>query len=303
MTNAQSLRIVRPLPITPAMLVDSNVLENDYPEYSAAAPYALGVRVMVTAQHSVYEAAAAVAAGESPTTSSKWTRVGPTNKWKAFDQSNSSQTARPQAISYRIHPGRAVQAFAALNLQGAKTIRARVVDPVLGTIYDVTRGLTRRLLQSSWWNWFYGEREAANQIIFTDLPAAPSADIYIDLVGTDELAVGVLMVGSMRSFGLGVQLGARIGITDYSTNETNKFGDAVLVQRNFSRRANWAPVIRATEVDAFVRFMADVRAVPCLWIGGERYECMAVFGPYKNFEVLIAYFNTSTCDLQIEGLT
>lgn len=303
MTTGQSLRVVRPLDITPAMLIDSNVPENDYPEYAPGATYGLGARVIVAAQHKVYESAAAGNIGKPPATSPEWSVVGPTNKWKAFDQSNASQTVQAQAISYRLRPGRAVRAFAAMNLVGASTIRVRVIDPVLGSLYDITRGLSRRLLLPSWWNWFYGERQAANQIVFTDLPAAPSADILIDLVGTDALAVGVLMVGAVRSFGLGIQMGARIGITDYSTNETTKYGDPVLVQRAYSRRANWAPVIRATELDAFVRFMADVRARPCLWIGSERYECMAIYGTYKNFEALIAYFDYSTIDLQLEGLT
>lgn len=301
---AQALRVVRPLALTPGMLISSGVPEGDYPEWWAGGQYALGDRVMVLAEHAVYQSLVAGNVGRPPASSpGDWVRVGPTNRWRAFDESNSTRTAYPGLISYRIRPGRVVQSLAALNLVGATSIRVRVIDPVLGTIYDKTRGLSGALLYSTWWDWFFGPRSDPKQAILTDLPSAPAADILIDLAGNDELAVGVLALGDMRTFAMGVQAGARVGITDFSRKERNDFGDTILVERPFARRANFSLVLRASEVDAFVDFMADMRARPCLWIGSARYEAMTVYGIYKSFEVLIAYFDTSTCELEIEGLT
>lgn len=302
--TVSTVRLVRPQEITPAMLISTNVPENEYIEYSGAASYPLGQRVIVTSEHKVYQSLVAGNQANPPATSpDKWVLVGPTNRWRAFDQSNSTRTARATSISYRLRPGKVVQSLAALNLVGATSIRVRIIDPGLGVIYDTTRALAGQLLASTWWDWFFGERSSPKQIIFKDLPAAPAADVVIDLVGTDELAVGVLMLGTIRTFSLGVQLGARLGITDFSRKERNEFGDTIVVERPFSRRANWPMFLQASEVDAFVDFMAEVRAIPCLWIGSERYECMAVYGFYKNFEVLIAYSDYSTCDLELEGLT
>lgn len=299
-----TLRIVRPLEITPAMLISTNVPENEHVEWSGGATYPLGQRVIVTSAHKVYQSSVEGNVGQSPLTSPlAWAEVGPTNRWKVFDQSNSTQTVRATSISYRIRPGRVVQSFAALNLIGATSIRVRVVEPTLGTIYDTTRALSGHLLYSTWWDWFFGDRTNPKQIIFPDIPSAPAADILIDLTGTDELAVGVLLMGSMRTFAQGVRKGARIGITDYSRKERNEWGDTILVERPYARRANWSPVLRSTEVDPFVDFMAEVRAKPCLWIGSDRYEAMTVYGIFKAFDVLIAYDDYSTCDLELEGLT
>ncbi|KQP39681.1 hypothetical protein [Pseudorhodoferax sp. Leaf274] len=299
-----TMRVVRPLSITPAMLVSTNISEADYAEWLAGAGYAKGARVIATSQHKVYESLVDSNVGHAPAGSpDQWVEVGPTNRWKAFDQSNSTQTRAQNFLTYTLKPGKAVHTIAALNLVDATAMRVRVTDPSLGLIYDKTVNLAGQLLVSTWWDWFLGPRTSPKQCIYADLPSAPAADITIDIAGNVGLAVGVILLGQMRTFSMGVQMGARIGITDYSRKERNEFGDTILVERPFARRANWSPVLRAAEVDAFVDFLADVRAQPCLWIGSGRYEAMTVYGIYKSFEVLIAYFDYSTCELELEGLT
>ncbi len=49
------MKIIRPITITDAMLIDSNVPENDYPAYNPATTYVGGDRVIIAAQHKVYE--------------------------------------------------------------------------------------------------------------------------------------------------------------------------------------------------------------------------------------------------------
>lgn len=127
--------------------------------------------------------------------------------------------------------------------------------------------------------------------------------INFTLTGGASLALGVLMIGRQRTFGTGIQFGARIGIQDYSRKETNDFGDTVLVQRAFARRANFDIQVARAEVDSFQNFLSDVRATPCLWIGSTIYESTTVFGFYKNFDILISYPEHADCSLELEGLT
>lgn len=303
--TTSSLIVVSPMDVVPSMLVSTNVLENDYAEWSNATNYSKGQRVIVAAQHKVYQSSADSNTNHSPTEvgSSFWTEVSPTNRWKAFDKSNSTQTARANLISYRLTPGRAVTALSALNLTGASSIRIRVIDPVNGTLYDKTTPLSGRMLRSTWWDWFFGPRTDPKLSIASDLPPAPDADILIDIEGAADLAVGVILMGELRTFSMGVQMGARVGIQDYSRKERNEFGDTILVERAFARRANFQLKLKATEVDAFYSFLADVRATPCLWIGSERFEATTVYGIYKSFEIVLSYFDYSDCDLELEGLT
>jgi len=304
--NTSALTVVAPTLITPAMLVSSNVPETDYAEWAAGTAYAKDARVIVAAQHKVYQSLADANTGNNPATPSaapKWIVVGPTNRWRAFDKSVSSQTAQAGSISYRLKAGSAVTYLGALNIAGATSTRVRVDDPTYGVVYDKTIALSRVPIAGGWWEWFFGERRAPTQALFNDLPSFPAADILIDIKGGADLAVGVLLLGQARTFSLGVRMGARVGIQDYSRKERTDFGDVVVVERAFAKRASFSMLLRASEVDALQRFLSDVRATPCLWIGSGRYESTTVYGFYKSFDIVISYFDYSDCDLELEGLT
>lgn len=299
-----TLQVVRPMAVTPANLVSTNVPEDDHPAWSATTTYAADARVVLASTHKVYQSVAASNTGHRPDLATgHWLEVGPTNPWKVFDTSTSTQTRRPLGISYRIRPGVGVTAVAALNLVGAASIRIRVVDPALGTLYDRTTTLAGQLMFPTWWDWHFGPRTEQRQSAVLDLPAAPSADVLIDLVGTAELAVGTLLIGQQRAFSMGVKLGARLGIQDYSRKERNDFGDLVLVERAYAKRASFSMPLRASEVDTVYDFLTDVRATPCLWVGSSRFEATTVYGIYKSFDIVLAYHDYSDCELELEGLT
>jgi len=301
-----SLVVVRPVPVTDAMMIAAAIDENDYPAWASGTAYALGARVILTSTHRVYESLQASNTGHDPRTSPTWwIEVGPTNKWRPFDASNSTQAARASSITYQLRPGQAITAFAALNLTGATSIRVRMVDPDAryGTVYDRTTDLSAVPLASDWWSWVFGARFSPSRHVALDLPAFPNADLYVDISGTSALAAGVLMFGQQQSIGMGVQFGARTGIRDYSRKEVNDYGDTVLVQRAFAKRANFDMLVPAAEVDYVQALLAQLRATPCLWVGSEDYESTAVFGFYRDFEVLISYPTVSECSIEIEGLT
>lgn len=291
--------------VTPAMLVSTDVPEADYPAWASGTTYAVGDRVIHVGMHKIYQSAIAGNLGKDPSTDTTgaWSEVSATNRWKAYDKSVSSQTKQASAMSYRLRPGQAITSLAALNLIGATSLRVRIVDPTYGTVYDKTINLASVPVASGWWNWYFGERRAPTQALLTDLPSFPMADILLDFVGSSALAVGVILLGQLRTFSLGVRMGARVGIQDYSRKERNEWGDVVVVERAFAKRASFSLVLTAAEVDALNLFMAEVRATPCLWIGSSRYESTTVYGFYKSFDVVISYFDYSDWELELEGLT
>lgn len=298
------LTIVRPMTVTDTMLVSSTVPENDHAAWSGSTTYALGDRVILTSTHKVYESLQSSNLNNNPATAPLWwVEVGPTNRWKVFDTSNSTQTTQANSISYTIAPGGAVDSFAALNISNASSIRVRLVDATYGTVYDKTTDLSAQISAPDWWQWFFGLRVVPTLSVASDLPSYPTANLIVDLTGGASLAVGVLLFGQSRTFSLGVEAGARLGITDFSRKETNDFGDTVLVQRAFSKRASFDMTLLKSEVDPVISLLASVRAVPCLWIGSEKYESTVLYGYYKTFDVVISYAEYSDCSLEIEGLT
>lgn len=303
--TVQNLVVVRPVAVTPAMLVSTDVPEDDYDEWLVGSTYDEGDRVIVEAQHKVYQSMANSNTGVNPVgdATGKWAEVSVTNRWKSFDGSVSTQTAQADAISYRVHVGKATTSVAVLNLTGATSVRIRVVDPVYGTVYDRTISLSAIPVVVGWWQWYFGQRRTPTQALVQDLPSFPNADILLDFVGGSTLAVGVILLGQYRSFGEYVVKGARTGIQDYSRKEKTEFGDTVVVERAFAKRASFSLRMAAAEVDAFNSFMADVRAKPCLWLATDRYESTTVYGFYKFYDITIDYYDYSSAELEVEGLT
>lgn len=305
MSGENPLVVVSPLTITDAMLTTSNVAETDYSAWSSGATYALDDRVILTSTHKVYQSLQAGNTNKDPVTQPLWwIEVSPTNRWKALDTSVSTQTAQPTSITYSFTPGQAVNTIAALNIIGANLLTVTMTSALAGgTVYTKTVDLTSVPSESDWWAWFYATRSSPTQLILTDLPSYSDAVINFSLSGGSGLAVGVIMLGRQRAFGVGIQYGARIGIQDYSRKEKNDFGDTVLVQRAFAKRANFDMYVAKAEVDSFQNFLAEVRATPCLWIGSTDYESTTIFGFYKNFDILISYPTYADCSLELEGLT
>ena len=308
MSSPYAISIVDPVSITDAMLISTNVPETDYAAWSSGTTYALGDRVILTSTHKIYESLQAANTNKNPVTEPTWwIEVSPTNRWKAFDTSNSTQTAYPNNsppnISYEFEIGEAVNVMALLNLTGATTITVTMDDPTYGIVYDETYDLSALPSFSSWWHWFFGSRSFNTSLVITDLPSFPDASISVSISGNTTLAVGVLMFGQQNQFSLGMKYGARIGIQDYSRKETNDFGDTVLVQRAFAKRATYEIFLDNSEVDQLQNYLTSIRAKPVLWIGTNLFESTTIFGFYKNFDILLSYTDHAECSLEIEGLT
>ena len=304
MTAVTPFRVVKPLDITDETLVACNVPEADYAEWALTTNYSLGERVIRVETHKIYESAAGNNLGNIPETSPMmWIEVSPTNKWKMFDGSNSTQTRMATEVSCTLRPLTPVNALGVLNFDHASSLHVVVTHSTYGTMYDQTVDLSSVASSAGWWEFFFGARTTKTQAIILDLPAIPGADISITLSGDDSLAIGVLMVGEIREFSDGVNYGAKLGIQDYSRKETNEWGDTVLIQRAYARRASFSLQLPATQVDTTLKLLADLRATPCLWIASTLYEGATIFGFYKEFEILISYPTFSDCTLEIEGLT
>lgn len=307
-TDANALTIVKPFQVTDASLDSTDVPETDHAEWASGTTYGLGDRVILTATHRIYESLQASNTGNSPTAagSTFWIEVGPTNRWAVFDDSTSTQTKQADLITYRLTPGQAINCVGVLNIANASQLKVTVFSPATGTpgqVYQNIVDLTSIPLAPGWWEFFYGVRFTPTQSIMLDLPSYADCEVEIELTGGADLAVGVIVIGQQQNFGLGIRLGARVGIQDYSRKETNEFGDTILVQRAFAKRASFDLMVQKAEVDSLQNFLGTIRAQPVLWVGSNEYESTTLFGFYKNFDILISYPQHADCELEIEGLT
>ncbi len=311
-TDANALIVVKPITITDSMLIasgsppETNVPENDYGTWNSGSTYALGDRVILTSTHRIYESLQAANTNKDPTTEPLWwVEVGPTNRWAAFDTSVSTATAQANNITYVLQPNQLVNTVAALNVTGCSELNITMTSASAGSpgiVYQKTVDFTAFPASADWYSWFFAARSPPKQAVEFGLPAYIDAEIEFEFIGGSALSVGTIILGAQASFGLGIKYGARVGIQDYSRKETNDFGDVVLVQRAFAKRADFDLFIESSEVDSLQLFLSEVRAVPCLWIASSEYEATTLFGFYKNFDILISYPLHADCTLEIEGL-
>lgn len=300
-----ALVVVSPITITDAMLSSSTVAEADHAAWSSATTYAAGTRVIIVATHKIYESLQASNLNKDPRTQPLWwIEVSPTNRWACFDTSVSTQTKQSTSIQYVLNPGQSVNALAALNLSNVSSMTISISSALGGgVVFTKTIDLAARPAYSNWWTWFYSAKVTPTQSVNVDLPSYVDGIITVTINGGTGLAVGVLMIGQQRAFGAGIQYGARVGIQDYSRKEKNNYGDTILVQRSFAKRANFDLILEKYETDQLQNFLSEVRATNCLWIGTDDYESTTIFGFYKSFDIVISYANRSDCSLEIEGLT
>lgn len=99
------MKLVRPFTIAPGNLT-SNIAQDDAPEYSASATYAVGDVVMSTTgaapTYRKYESLAAGNVGNALDDASKWLDLGPVNRWAMFDTKNGTATTSASNIAVSV---------------------------------------------------------------------------------------------------------------------------------------------------------------------------------------------------------
>lgn len=307
MSTVTPVKVIKSLAVTDATLVGTSVPEADYAAWSNLPHYGLGDRVIITTGvHKIYESIQVSNHAHDPVTSPDWwVEVSATNLWKLFDLSSTTQTTIDASDYFEFAPGQAVNSFSLINISGVATVRVRLTDPIYGVVYD--SGVLDILFLPSaadWYVWFFEPKVEQAQFLLRNLPSYPNAVLRVDLTSAGTANIGAMVFGSEHSLGkFGVQLGARLGIVDYSRKERNQWGDVVLVKRAYSSRLNISITLNNEDLDNTYRLLADLRSTPCLWLASDTYSSLSVFGFFSNFEIAIPYPLHSVCSLDLEGLT
>lgn len=298
------MKVVRPVVITDAALISTSVPENDYPEWSAGT-LSRGARRIVVAEHTVYEVVAttttdaplAGVAADPPT----WIEIGPTNRWRAFDEKVATATERAGEIAYTLQPGVAVDAVGFFALH-ANSVRVIVTDPIVGIVYDESSAPVRSEGVASWHDYFFEPLEMRRDFVLGGLGATRhcTIDIFISRP-SGTASVGAIVLGKFVHLGAALH-GTSVGITDYSRKMTDEFGNHTVVRRGFSKIANFQIALNTRDIARIQRALADCRATPVIWIGADDKEETLVYGFYREFDIVISGPIVSDANISVEGL-
>lgn len=292
------LRVIKPLAITPAMLVSSDAAVESVPAWAVGTTYGAGESHRVIDDNKIWQSLQAANTGHKPADSPTWWEVvSATNPWRMFDLSSNSQTQRDNTLTVKLRPGTIVTALAAVGLQGVSVIRVRMVSDAYGLVSE--QEIVRRRLPfgRGFWHWCYGRRSEPLTSYITSLPSFVDAEITIEFEGSSELGVGTLLLGTVSTWGLGVRTGMSLDLQSFSTKDRDKWGATKLVRRIPSDGQKIPMVLSRAETVPFYRFIASLDGLPALWIT----EVEAVYGFHEAFNVLIAYKNASEAQLTIQG--
>jgi hypothetical protein len=274
-----------------------------YQPYSSGASYAAGDRVQDNVAHLVYESVAGGNIGNALADTTKWIKVGATNKWAAFDDSIGTVTETATPLTITLLPG-ATDGIGFVELQGRQLHVVGKTGTGGTVIYDRTVSLDATPIES-FFDWFFMDFEQLGDLVLSDLPAQYNTmELTVTITSTvGPCGAGVCKPGRMAEIGRTKQ-GARVGILDFSKKTRDDFGNFSVIERSYSKRATFEALTEKNSFNRIFRMLASLRATPCFYIGtdGPGYEPLLVYGFYRDFSIAVEYRNYHLCSLETEGL-
>jgi hypothetical protein len=298
-----TMRVIRPITVSDAMLTSTTLSEDPTPAWSAGTTYALGARVHLASVHRVYESLQGGNTGNDPITAAAWwVEVGPTNRWAMFDESVGTVSTGPSPLVVRVAAG-TVTGVALLGMVGATEATLYVRN---GGEITHTRVIS---LDSygigDWLEYWTAPIEYNAEATFIGLPTSGGSEIEVWITGSGSVGCGAMVLGQTYALGE-TQFGATVGILDYSRKERDQFGNTMLVERPYARRMDLRMQLSAADLSRIYAVLSALRATPCVWIAEpdrQGYEAMTIYGWARDFSIDIALPTVHYCSLQIEGLT
>ena len=300
--------IIKPITVTDSVLTSTNIAENDYAEWNSGTTYAIGNKVISVTTHRIYESVTASNLNNDPTTDdgTNWLNIGATNRWKAFDQYISDPVSNTTSIQYTLTPpnGSIPSAVALLNLKGISA-NVTVTDSVDGEVYNTDIDLLDNRNIVDWYTYFFEEQVQREEALFLDIPpyigAVVSVTVQEEVGQTAEL--GQLIFGFLSDVGLTVY-GTSIGIEDYSIKDRDAFGNAIIVQRNFSQTVDFDVQFETQNARKIQKTLAALRATPVVYLGSTDVSYgTLVYGFYRRFDITLETPSYAFASIEVEGLT
>ena len=303
-------------------LVESNVDENDAPVWSSLTTYNEGDEVMVLGEyHKTYFATRTTLDDFPPDnlisteTDSQgvpipppWVLQGSTNRWRMLDMTTGIErttvaTDSDNSIRVLIALDDVVDAVALFNITGTHvTIRQR--DGEGNEIYLFEQDMLSDPDEPFWWGFFWGNRDNTGTIIRTDLPPELPSTLEIIIEGSEEPAqLGKLVIGDAISIGC-ARFGSSAGIIDFSIKERDEFGNTRVLPRRYIDRCDYDIIVDTEDTGRIKRLLTQVRATPVVFLGSEseKYEITAVFGFFRDFNIVLSGPKKSACTIQAESI-
>lgn len=277
----------------------SNVPEDDYDEWDAGTTFVVGAWTMWA--HHVFQALSENTNKDPTENPDIWQDAGYTNRYRMFDEKISTSTTNEDSIEVSFAPGSPIDSVAFFGVD-AGGVRVKSIDPYLGTIFDKEVAPVSTDGIDNWYAYFFAPIELTRDFVIIDIPASSFGTVEITITKIDGVArVGSVVIGPTFFIG-DLKYGTSIGIIDYSRKERDEYGNYLWVERGFSKRAEFDVAIETDRVSKVQKKLTKYRARPTVWVGHEDVEATLIYGPYRDFDIVLSNPAYSDCTITVEGL-
>ncbi|ABD25108.1 hypothetical protein Saro_0661 [Novosphingobium aromaticivorans DSM 12444] len=273
-----------------------------YLAYDSGTTYALDDIVFSAATNHTYQSLQAANTGHALDDPSWWLDLGPTNRYRMFDQANSSQTTNAESIIVEVQVTGRADAVSLLNIAGASAqVVAETVED--GEIYNETFNLVSPSGINDWYQYFFEPIVRQGDLTVYDLPLNANPVITVTLIEPGATAkIGSLVIGQSQFLGDTIHP-AKLGIQDFSRKETDEFGNFTIIERSFARRATFKVAIDEARMDAISTALTNYRAEAIVWLGVDSYASSWIYGFYRDWEFDLSAPEETYLNIELEGLT
>lgn len=293
-------RVIRPLSISPANLVSTNVPEDDYTAWSAGTYPA---ETWVRHNHKVWQALKETDKEPGATGSENdWNDGGATNLYRMFDTKVGTQTVQEDGIEIVLNVDDFADSVTLLNLH-SNAIRVTGTDANEGQVYQ-REVQTLDAGAADWWEYFMDPITRISDVVLDDLPPYAGIDIKVEVIVSvgEEARIGALGLGSKFEIGC-ARWGSSVSIRDFSIKEQDEWGNTFVQQRDYSKRPEFDLVIETDRIDLVMAELAKLRSIPAVYIAHSKFTSTIALGFYRELMMVLSNPSVSECTLTIEGLT
>lgn len=295
------MKVISPLDIDETTLVDSDVPDTDYTEWTAGTYLLDAERQYELQAYKVIVASTTdrpdVGAAATPPT---WLRLGYINRWRMFRDGSDSKTVQEDLIEVDLQFPSVINSVALFGLAG-KDVTVTVNDSLLGEVYNETQDIFD-IGVPDWYEYFFAPYALRENLIFDDLPAYFGVDINIRIEAKpgEDAACGRVICGKLNDLGI-TEYGTSVSSVNYGQRERDGFGNLTLKPQRIVRLVNFNVVMQTQFVSDFARTLDSLANIPTAFIGNDTIDATIIFGVYRDFRINFSNYALSNTDLEVEG--
>lgn len=303
------MKVIKPITITDSNLTSSSIPEPDTSVGEitwTAGTYNLGDQRILTTTHKVYEVVADPSTSDDPETGvaanpQTWIEVGSTNKYRMFDNKNSSQSTDTTSLDVTITPATLTNSIAGFNITGAESINVKVNDGV-SDIYDRDIAMVDNSARVNWYEFFFSPVVNITRFILLDLPPVIGNDIIVTTTGSN-VGFGNLVTG--EGIDLGTTLyGTSVQGLDFSIREDDGFGGFNIVRRRTADLMDYDCFIDTVKMPYVKNQLKALAQKETVWVGNpdDINDGTATFGYHNNYQINLSGPQVSDMTIQVQEL-